>query len=68
MIGEMDFGDMFHGDDEYDTSVYYETLTYALFILFLCLVTIVIMNLLVSENVCFFTHIIFTADDVQPRA
>ena len=51
MVGEMDFGDIFHEGDDFETQVVYELLTYCTFLVFLCMVTIVIMNLLVPlEN------------------
>ena len=45
MIGEFDYGDIFYAEEE-DT-VYFVEITYILFIMFVCMVTIVIMNLLV---------------------
>ncbi len=59
MIGEMDFNDMFHPDSEDDNSthsvvynkrLHYENSTYTLFISFLILMSVIIMNLLVSGN------------------
>ena len=50
MVGEMDFGDIFHEGDDFETQVVYELLTYCTFLVFLCMVTIVIMNLLVSAR------------------
>ena len=50
MVGEMDFGDIFHEGDDFETQVVYELLTYCTFLVFLCMVTIVIMNLLVSAS------------------
>ena len=48
MIGEIEFEGIFHEweDGEFGTQVYYKGVTYTLFILFLCMVTIVAMNLL----------------------
>ena len=43
MIGEMDYGDIFHGD-----GLPYEAATFALFWLFLSFMAIILMNLLVS--------------------
>ena len=41
---------MFHGpDDAHETTLFYEGSTFLLFVTFLCMVTIVIMNLLVSS-------------------
>ncbi|XP_063963704.1 transient receptor potential cation channel subfamily A member 1 homolog [Lytechinus pictus] len=62
MIGELDFGDIFHSqnylrtentlaDSEEDfflTSVFYEGITYTIFALFLIIMSILIMNLLVG--------------------
>ena len=44
MIGELEYADLFH-----DADIPYEGLTYAIFIIFLCVVTIIIMNLLVCR-------------------
>ena len=53
MIGEMDFGDIFHaqvteGDDDPFNRLYFPEATYAIFVAFLVLMTIIIMNLLVG--------------------
>ena len=56
MVGEMDFGDIFHDGEDFETKVFYEALTYCTFIIFLCMVTIVIMNLLVSSQPSLRTH------------
>ena len=51
MIGEMDFGDIFHADvgsDEKGAQLYFEESTYALYIIFLVLIAVIVMNLLVS--------------------
>ena len=61
MIGELDFGDIFHSqnylgtentladgeEDFFLTSVFYEGTTYTIFALFLIIMSILIMNLLV---------------------
>ena len=47
MIGEFDFDDTFHPQDP-DDDVTYEGTTYTLFIFFAILVSIIVMNLLVS--------------------
>ena len=44
MIGELEYADLFHEAD-----IHYESLTYGVFVIFLCLVTIIIMNLLVRH-------------------
>ena len=46
MIGEFDYGDMFFSDDAQEEIVYRGT-TYAVFLLFAFLVSIIVMNLLV---------------------
>lgn len=52
MIGELDFGDIFFGykDDEnnYYTQIFSNTISLVLFSIFLIVMTIIIMNLLVS--------------------
>ena len=52
MIGEMDFTDIFHGDQDdgagVEDQVFYEETTYAIFVAFLILMAIILMNLLVS--------------------
>lgn len=52
MIGELDFGSIFHAEngDEPGSIVHYEGVTYALFVTFLILVTIIITNLLVRNK------------------
>lgn len=45
MIGELEYADLFH-----DATIPYEELTYILFIIFLAIVTIIIMNLLVCTT------------------
>ena len=53
MIGEMDFGDIFHGNvgnEERSAQLYFEESTYALYIVFLVLIALIVMNLLVSCN------------------
>ncbi len=44
MIGELEYTDLFH-----ESHVPYEEITYFIFVVFLCVVTIIIMNLLVLE-------------------
>ena len=46
MIGELEYADLFHEAD-----IHYESLTYGIFVIFLCLVTIIIMNLLVRHAI-----------------
>ena len=48
MIGEIEFEGLFHGDDDdFSAEMYYEGITYIVFITFICMATIIIMNLLV---------------------
>ena len=52
MIGEMEFTGIFHENEDstaYDDQLFYEESTYAIFILFLIILAIIIMNLLVSR-------------------
>jgi transient receptor potential cation channel subfamily A protein 1 len=49
MIGEMDFEDIFYDPGR---RVYYPGLTYCLFIGFVLVMSIIIMNLLVSAKKC----------------
>ena len=65
MIGELDFGDIFHSqnylatentladgeEDFFLTSVFYEGVTYTIFLLFLIIMSILIMNLLVRLEI-----------------
>ena len=51
MIGEMDYGDIFHANGESadkGVQLYFEESTYALYIIFLVLIALIVMNLLVS--------------------
>ena len=50
MIGEFDYGDMFFPEEE-DDEIVYEATTYAVFLLFAFIVSIIVMNLLVSKGV-----------------
>ena len=49
MIGEFDYGDMFFNEEE-DEKIVYEGTTYAVFLLFAFLVSIIVMNLLVGVS------------------
>lgn len=46
MIGEIDFKDIFHSDEERH-EVLYPAITYIIFVIFLVVMSILIMNLLV---------------------
>ena len=51
MIGEFDFNDVFHPDNPDDpTSIQFKGATYAIFVSFLVLMAIIVMNLLVSTE------------------
>ena len=50
MIGEFDFNDIFHPDDpDAADSIQFPNTSYVIFIAFLVLMAIIVMNLLVSE-------------------
>ena len=54
MIGEMDFTDMFHGnqgDSSHGAQVYFEATTYAIYAIFLIVIALIVMNLLVRLTV-----------------
>ena len=51
MIGEFEFGDVFLAEGsstDHDQQVYYEQITYCLFVFFMVIMSILIMNLLVG--------------------
>ena len=51
MVGEMDFTDLFHSDqedDSHEVQVYFPEITYAVFIAFLIFLSLIIMNLLTA--------------------
>jgi hypothetical protein len=45
MTGELDYGDLFYGNDP----IYYPELTYAIFVLLMIILSIVLANLLASQ-------------------
>ena len=53
MIGEMTFNEIFHmaANKELDNQVYFETSSYIVFTLFVMLMTVLVMNLLVSISI-----------------
>ena len=58
MIGEFDFNDIFHPDDpDAADSIQFPNTSYVIFIAFLVLMAIIVMNLLVREA-AFLLHLI----------
>lgn len=53
MIGEMDFSDVFHSDpvaDGKEVALFFPESTYAIYVCFLILIALIVMNLLVSRT------------------
>ena len=53
MIGEFDFNDIFHAEEE-EEEVQYKTTSYIVFVLFMVVMGIIILNLLVSSPSTYF--------------
>jgi hypothetical protein len=52
MVGELDYETLFYNTP--DRLIFYPTLTYILFILFMLVMSIILMNLLLSRNLTIF--------------
>ena len=50
-VGEYDFVNTVYSRDSYDTEVFYESLLFIVYILFMCLLVIVVPNLMVRSLV-----------------